>query len=161
MSSIEGRWNLVWSTQDKEKKSNRNSNIQDLPALQMLSDNLYAVFFKFAPQLAGANSGQVDVSETRNEQVIDLQAGSIRNKVDIKNTPFPFPPLTIAVNGECALRQGSPDVVDVTFTSTEINGVRLPLPRPKGTLETVFNDGELRISRGGQGGVFVCTKMPA
>ena len=36
----------------------------------------------------------------------------------------------------------------------------LPLPRPTGSLRTTFCDSDLRVSRGGQGGVFVVKRMP-
>lgn len=37
--------------------------------------------------------------------------------------------------------------------------VRLPLPRPKGQLKTTFCDGDLRISRGGRGGIFIAKRI--
>ena len=52
-----------------------------------------------------------------------------------------------------------PNEVEVCFISTTINGIKIPLPRPIGTLTTVFNDGDIRISRGGQGGVFIVKKI--
>ena len=148
-ANIEGNWNLVWSG-----SSGALSPRESVPALQFFSDRLYSIFFKFAPQLAGSsNSNNLS---TRNEQFINLSKGTIRNKVEIKS----FIPVTIIVEGSCKVRDdGDQAVVDVVFTKSTINGVVLPLPNPKGTLKTAFNDGDLRITIGGQGGVFVCQKM--
>ena len=38
-------------------------------------------------------------------------------------------------------------------------GLVVPLPRPVGTLRTTFCDADLRISRGGRGGVFVLRRI--
>ena len=37
--------------------------------------------------------------------------------------------------------------------------LRVPLPRPVGSLRTTFCDEEIRVSRGGRGGVFVLRRM--
>lgn len=146
---IEGNWNLVWSGKSSGSASPRDS----VPALQFLSDRLYALFFQFAPQLAGSNSD--NQSNTRNEQLIDLSKRSIINKVEIKN----LVPVTIVVEGTCSVAREDPSLVNVVFIKSSINGIVIPLPRPKGTLRTVFNDGSVRISIGGQGGIFVCKKI--
>ena len=39
--------------------------------------------------------------------------------------------------------------------------VELPLPRPLGRLRTTFCDEEMRLSRGGRGGIFVLKKIPS
>ena len=151
--SIEGRWNLVWSGRPPQKgRGEPRLELEDLPALQFISNQLYSIFFKFAPQLAGSNSE--NLKDTRNEQLIDLERRAITNRVEIKSLPIP---LTIIVEVECGARKA--DLVDVIFVRTRINGFVIPLPRPKGTLQTVYNDGDMRISKGGQGGLFVCSKM--
>ena len=40
-----------------------------------------------------------------------------------------------------------------------LGSLRVPLPRPVGTLRTTFCDEELRVSRGGRGGVFVLRRL--
>ena len=38
--------------------------------------------------------------------------------------------------------------------------IKLPLPRPRGTLAVTYCDESLRISRGGRGGIFVTSRAP-
>ena len=44
--------------------------------------------------------------------------------------------------------------------SDEAPELRVPLPRPVGSLCTTHCDEDLRISRGGRGGVFVLRRLP-
>ena len=66
-----------------------------------------------------------------------------------------------------------PRQLDVTFTECSFavragkndaapegeGALRIPLPRPLGSLRTTHCDDELRISRGGRGGVFVLKRL--
>ena len=51
------------------------------------------------------------------------------------------------------------EVVDSSEGSSR--ELRLPLPRPRGTLCVTFCDETLRISRGGRGGLFVTSRAPS
>ena len=144
---IDGTWNLIYSTQvNKNGGFSRSSSI-----FQLLSDTAYKFFFKFAPQLAGSSNSAG--STTKNVQVIDIAKSKVKNKVEIRD----IIPIDITVEGSC--RTTAPNEVEICFLSTSINGFTVKLPSPKGTLTTVFNDGDLRISKGGQGGVFIVKKI--
>ena len=154
--SIDGSWNLIYSTQVKKEGAGSSPTGEGgLPPIisvfQLLSDQAYKFFFRFAPQLAGSNSSG---SKTKNFQVIDTVKGVIKNRVEIRDGI----PIDIVVEGTCRVAN-VPNEVEVCFISTTINGIKIPLPRPVGTLTTVFYDGDMRISRGGQGGVFIVKKI--
>ena len=74
--------------------------------------------------------------------------------------PLPIGTLTLTVNGEVS-ETDDDDVLTVAFTSFEVaeaGGLRIPLPRPVGSLRTTHCD-DLRISRGGKGGIFVLKRI--
>jgi hypothetical protein len=78
--------------------------------------------------------------------------------------------MRIRVAGELA--GSDPASLGVTFTSFSValaaSGaadfappLALPLPRPRGRLATTFCDGDVRLSRGGRGGIFVLKRLAA
>jgi len=150
---LDGRWSLVYSTRVSDS-ANKVDSLVDL-----ISSRLYKFFFRFLPFLAGS-SGNDEFSSSSlaaNIQEISLASRSIINTVTIKG-PIK---LAIVVEGECEASpaQSISDPVGVIFTAFTINGLRLPLPRPKGSLRTTFCDDDLRISRGGQGGIFIVKRL--
>ena len=166
---IEGLWSLVFSTQETQDRD-KSDRLVDV-----ISARLYKIFFKVAPFLAG---GQEKVSrdyQISNRQNLDVQGGIVNNVVDIRLLPN----LAIEINVDGTIRLVDNDVIstakslvlEVIFTSFSVcvyNDDRdkkkklvLPLPKPKGSLDTTFCDGDLRISRGGRGGIFVAKKIKA
>ena len=66
--------------------------------------------------------------------------------------------------GRVRARRNRSDELRVTFTRTSValDGgapLRLPLPRPVGTVANSYCDDDLRVSRGGRGGVFVLRRL--
>ena len=162
-SAIDGRWTLIFSTQLTPPSSQkRRGNV-----LQPLIDATYSTFFKFAPALAGAQPE--GSSSASNEQLVDTVGGIVRNRVRIALPAIgPFEPrrLEILVDGD-AIRTIGNDL-DVTFRECTLRfesesdgGLRVPLPRPVGSLRTTWCDDDMRISRGGRGGVFVLRRVPS
>ncbi len=166
-----GRWCLIYST-----RVDPSASLSLSPSfIDIISGNLYKLFFKFAPFLAGGSessaSAETALSQIANEQVIDLLNGSLINAVSFKvPTIFPFSndnknddgKVTITVRGE--LKPVSTDEVNVVFSSFKLDLYgqhifTIPLPRPKGTLRTTYCDSDVRISRGGQGGVFIVKRI--
>ncbi|KAK3236593.1 hypothetical protein CYMTET_53276 [Cymbomonas tetramitiformis] len=165
---VSGRWALVYSTRGDSQRTSRQTNKpeqEDKDIIQKLVGQLYQVFFKFAPALAG--SQEVAASGSRmpvaNEQVVDLEKGVVDNRVSVK---LPFVDLGIRVYGEVELASdGAPGDLSVIFTGWELKFgdtlpvFRLPLPRPQGSLRTTFCDKEVRIARGGRGGIFITKRI--
>jgi len=60
-----------------------------------------------------------------------------------------------AADGDDAIAAAAVDTM-----TTPAWTLALPLPRPTGSLRTTFCDSDLRVSRGGQGGVFVVKRIP-
>lgn len=139
--------------------------------VQEVTKTLYSVFFKFAPWLAG--SAETNRTGARNVQVVDVDAGVVRNEVelDVASLPtLPMSTLTIGVDGEIETEDALARRAFVTFTSFDVQlrfargeaktpKVSIPLPRPRGSLNTTFCDDSMRISRGGRGGVFILTRL--
>lgn len=72
-------------------------------------------------------------------------------------------PLQLKVNGDVAA-MGDVSMLQVTFTDFEVQmgamgSLAVPLPRPVGTLRSTYCDDDLRISRGGRGGIFVLRRL--
>ena len=150
---VAGWWTLVYSTQEPA-----NADSAAAGAVQALSDAAYGVFFKFAPALAGAQQ-QGGGAGVRNEQMVDEAAGAVLNRVRL---PLGKSVVEVVVEGEC--EASAADELRVTFTRTSValdGGVpfRLPLPRPVGTVANSYCDDDLRVSRGGRGGVFVLRRL--
>lgn len=165
---VSGRWALVYSTRGDSQRSPMQANKpeqEDKDTIQKLVGQLYQVFFKFAPALAG--SQEVAASGSRipvaNEQVVDMEKGVVDNRVSVK---LPFVDIGIRVYGEVELAsEGAPGDLSVIFTGWELSFgntlpvFRLPLPRPQGSLRTTFCDKEVRITRGGRGGIFITKRI--
>lgn len=162
----DGKWNLIYSLRVSSVPS---STVTEIPSVvDVLSGNLYKLFFKFAPLLAGGSASMQDItSGVVNEQHIDLSNNSALNIVKFK-----LPSLgkskddsegvvRITVKGEAKPISG--DELSVIFTSFTLNinhyDIGLPLPRPKGILKTTYCDSDLRISRGGRGGIFIVKRL--
>ena len=143
----------MYSTQEPA-----NADSAAAGAVQALSDAAYGVFFKFAPALAGAQQ-EGGGAGVRNEQMVDEAAGAVLNRVRL---PLGKSVVEVVVEGEC--EPGATDELRVTFTRTSValDGgapLRLPLPRPVGTVSNSYCDDDLRVSRGGRGGVFVLRRL--
>jgi hypothetical protein len=165
-----GEWSLIYSTKQASSTAALNPSIVDI-----VSGQLYKVFFKFAPFLAGSQDDtraspvpQQQQQQVSNKQLIDLVNGKVLNTVTLPKVPIFNKPVTIKVSGEVEqIYSGGtlvPGLLSVIFTDFSLmvddgGSVRLPLPRPRGSLRTTFCDGDLRVSRGGQGGVFVVKRM--
>ena len=91
--------------------------------------------------------------------MVDEAAGAVLNRVRL---PLGKSVVEVTVEGEC--EPGATDELRVTFTRTSValDGgapLRLPLPRPVGTVANSYCDDDLRVSRGGRGGVFVLRRL--
>ena len=151
-----GKWNLIYSARLSSPSLSANPSFIDV-----ISGNLYKIFFKFAPFLAGGSSSNSNIaSSVVNEQYVDLDNKSVTNivKFTIPNTQDK---VTITVLGDAVAL--SKNELAVTFSSFNLKfkgiDVKLPLPRPKGSLKTTYCDADLRISRGGQGGLFIVKRL--
>ena len=148
LKNLDGKWSLIYSTRAGQASS--PSSLVD-----SISARLYRLFFTFLPALAGSSGAEEAASSAAvNIQEIDLEAGTVINTVTLRRLP-----IRIEVNGECTPSGSGSDTVDVVFTSCLINSVAIPLPRPKGSLRTTYLDASFRISRGGQGGVFIVKRV--
>ena len=172
-----GRWTLAYSA-NFDDDSNVKAAASPLESLgvsdeivQEVTKTLYSVFFKFAPWLAG--SAETNRTGARNVQLVDVDGGVVRNEVelDVASLPtLPMSTLTIGVDGEIETEDALARRAFVTFTSFDVQlrfargeaktpKVSIPLPRPRGSLNTTFCDDSMRISRGGRGGVFILTRL--
>ena len=156
LKSLSGAWSLVYST----RASSANT-----PSSSSLTSALYKFFFKYLPFLAGSSGADeaASTSLAANIQEIDLNIGTIINTVTLNSKVLPFGlRLCIVVKGECSPSPARPDdTIDVVFTSFSLNdALVIPLPRPKGSLRTTFCDGDFRVGRGGQGGLFLVKRVP-
>jgi hypothetical protein len=166
--SPDGRWALIFSTQASPPSQR---GVDEVPLLQPVMDAMYAAFFRVAPALAGAQADGGG-SGRSNEQALSLATGRVNNRVRLELPWSPGSPngrpavLEIGVDG--SVREEGSELA-ITFTDFSVgvrgsgmksgNSVRLPLPRPVGSLVTTHCDEDLRISRGGRGGVFVLRRL--
>ena len=178
----DGRWALIFSTQLAEPEA-RSKASGAMPFVQPLVDATYATFFKFIPALAGAQPDGGAGGGGSNEQRLSLTTNLVENRVRIP-LPSGLPAvggssLEIFVDGEVEAADGgagaageTKELLRVAFTEFSVRlrrrggsdgeragAVRLPLPRPVGSLRTSFCDEGLRVSRGGRGGVFVLRRL--
>jgi hypothetical protein len=161
VSSLGGEWSLVFSSQVTDT-ADAETFVDKISAL------MYKIFFKVAPFLAGGqeSTGSTFVKST-NKQSLDLDRGTVNNTVSLKvsnifNGVIRVDGLISPVKRNAETNELS---LRVTFTDFAIQigsslpFVKLPLPRPTGSLVTTFCDNELRVSRGGRGGVFVAKRL--
>ncbi len=162
--SVEGEWSLIFSTQI----AGSVRKAPDPGPLQPILDSIYSAFFKVAPALAGSLDGSS--SGASNVQSVDLVSGTLLNRVriplaggvrleiDVDGTVAPDPSAGVTdlsvVFESCTFRLRGAKRGDAGDA-----GLRLPLPRPVGSLRTTHCDADLRISRGGRGGVFVLRRL--
>ena len=93
-----------------------------------------------------------------NEQVVDVAARVVDNRVRITALGQT---LKLRVFGSAEATDDA-DRLAITFEGFDVNDVvTLPLPRPRGEIVTTYVDGDLRLSRGSRGGLFVLKRMPA
>jgi len=179
-ASAGGRWTLAYSA--KASSSSSSSPMASLgvsdDVIQDITRTMYGVFFKFAPWLAG--SAETNRRGARNAQTVDLVARVVRNEVELdlmgptttsrssRSSQKNHVTVCIGVDGEINAEDALARDAEVTFTSFDVRArfgdvspptVTLPLPRPRGRLTTTFCDETMRVSRGGQGGVFVLTRL--
>lgn len=197
---LNGEWTLVYSTLVSDSDS--DSDLSKPPLLlstslpsffDMITGNLYKLFFRYAPFLAGSSSSSSPSSSLssssssspssssastslddryfviKNQQDIYLAQRKILNTVTITPKqnkmflplPFTLPKTTIIVEGEISIDPATPSTTSVIFTRSKFSppNIAIPLPRPKGSIVTTFCDEDLRISRGGQGGLFIVNRL--
>lgn len=137
-------------------------DLTELP--NWLTDTIYKTLFQFLPALAGGQDLQSTAQgpQVRNEQLVDLKRGVVDNQVDVVLGRGNG--LRIGVRG--TVQPISASSLEVIFTEWSLGQLRqrepflrLPLPRPRGGLETTFCDETLRLSRGGRGGLFVLKRL--
>ena len=80
--------------------------------------------------------------------------------VTFTNFLVEFLPPPVRRTAEAADRDDAIAAAAVDTMTTPAWTLALPLPRPTGSLRTTFCDSDLRVSRGGQGGVFVVKRIP-
>ena len=164
---IQGRWSLVYSTDDDENKAMFMLDDANDKVVKEILDSLYKFFFAFAAPLAGGFSssdtakrkerGGELFKSIRNEQIVDLTNESVENFVDLEILGRET---RVVVRGEIKPLDKNQRKVQVTFTDWSFdNLVTLPLPRPTGGLENTYCDETMRISRGSRGGVFITTRI--
>lgn len=177
-SSAGGRWTLAYgakaaaaATGARRSTSNGMESLGVSDAvIQEIMRTMYGVFFKYAPWLAG--SAETNRRGARNAQTVDVAAGVVRNEVELDlegPTTTTTTTVCIGVDGEIRAEDALARDAVVTFTSFDVRArfggestsptLTLPLPRPRGRLRTTFCDETMRVSRGGQGGVFVLTRL--
>ena len=176
-SSAGGRWTLAYGAKAAAAAatgaSRSSSNAMESlgvsdEVIQEITRTMYGVFFKFAPWLAG--SSETNRRGARNAQTVDVAAGVVRNEVELDLVgPTTTTTVCIGVDGEIRAEDALARDAVVTFTSFDVRArfggestsptLTLPLPRPRGWLTTTFCDETMRVSRGGQGGVFVLTRL--
>eukprot|EP00277_Geminigera_cryophila_P014871 CAMPEP_0179458778 /NCGR_PEP_ID=MMETSP0799-20121207/42248_1 /TAXON_ID=46947 /ORGANISM="Geminigera cryophila, Strain CCMP2564" /LENGTH=242 /DNA_ID=CAMNT_0021260209 /DNA_START=395 /DNA_END=1126 /DNA_ORIENTATION=+ len=161
-SLVGGEWSLVFSTQTDNTLGGPGAE-EDV--INAINASLYRFFFKFAPFLAGGQDRQKSRTGaiTSNIQQVDIDTKRVDNRVLVQLWQG-GPKVKIRVVGD--LIGNDPLDLGVTFTSFFIGApplptVELPLPRPLGRLRTTFCDEEMRLSRGGRGGIFVLKKIPS
>jgi hypothetical protein len=159
---VAGQWSLVFSTQTDSKLAGPGAEDDVINAINA---GLYRFFFKFAPFLAGGQDRRATSSvpgvATSNQQLVDLARKRVDNRVNVQ-LGMSGPKLSIRVVGD--LLGDDPLDLGVTFTKFLISAaplptIELPLPRPLGRLRTTFCDKDMRLSRGGRGGIFVLKKI--
>ena len=164
---IQGRWSLVYSTDDDENKALFMLDDANDKVVKEILDSLYKFFFAFAAPLAGGFSSSETAKRKerggdlfksiRNEQIVDLTNESVENFVDLEILGRET---RVVVRGEIKPLDKNQRKVQVTFTDWSFdNLVTLPLPRPTGGLENTYCDETMRISRGSRGGVFITTRI--
>ncbi|KAH8093356.1 PAP fibrillin [Aureococcus anophagefferens] len=127
------RWALVYSTQTASPRPG-SALLSDLP--QEISNRIYGLLFK----------------------VVDVTARVVDNRVRITALGQT---LKLRVFGSAEATDDA-DRLAITFEGFDVNDVvTLPLPRPRGEIVTTYVDGDLRLSRGSRGGLFVLKRMPA
>jgi len=80
--------------------------------------------------------------------------------VTFTNVLVEFLPPPVRRTAEAADGDDAIAAAAVDAATTPAWTLALPLPRPTGSLRTTFCDSDLRVSRGGQGGVFVVKRIP-
>ena len=164
---IQGRWSLVYSTDDDENKAMFMLDDANDKVVKEILDSLYKFFFAFVAPLAGGFSSSETAKRKerggelfksiRNEQIVDLTNESVENFVDLEILGRET---RVVVRGEIKPLDKNQRKVQVTFTDWSFdNLVTLPLPRPTGGLENTYCDETMRISRGSRGGVFITTRI--
>lgn len=183
-TKVGGRWSLVFSTQTDPIAGIGGAD--DDSIVDSVNAALYRFFFKFAPFLAGAQErrrnksggregkeaeeGRIDTKEksslpgatVSNEQLVDMQTLGVDNRVALRLGGPSGPRAEIRVIGD--LIGDDPLDLGVMFTSFSLKippgpKVDVPLPRPVGRLRTTYCDSDLRLSRGGRGGLFVLKRI--
>ena len=176
---VSGRWSLVFSTMSSTAATPLegavgNLDWENLP--RRASNAIYKTLFRFLPALAGGqemrSSGESTGLRFRaiNSQVVDVAAGLVDNTVDVRVGDAPAVRIRVRGTAEPLITDGPDQDRDlkVTFTDTSIGPLppatfpptlKIPLPRPVGALRTTFCDDEIRLSRGGRGGLFVLKRL--
>ncbi|KAH8062970.1 PAP fibrillin [Aureococcus anophagefferens] len=125
--------------------------LSDLP--QEISNRIYGLLV--APFLAGGDSRDRD--GPLRWRTSRSSTGRARRRQRVRITALGRT-LKLRVFGSAARRTTH----RLAITGFDVNDVvTLPLPRPRGEIVTTYVDGDLRLSRGSRGGLFVLKRMPA
>mmetsp|Transcript_9776 Transcript_9776/g.14502 ORF Transcript_9776/g.14502 Transcript_9776/m.14502 type:complete len:305 (+) Transcript_9776:3-917(+) len=179
-TKVGGNWSLIYSTQT-DAIAGMDSGEMD-SVFDSINAVLYKFFFKFAPFLAGGqerqrrNGGGLGSNEeggggsgsglpgvtVRNEQLVNITSMGVDNRVLLRLGGPKGPQANVRVVGD--LTGNDPLDLGVTFTSFSVEippgpKIDIPLPRPNGRLRTTYCDDDMRLSRGGRGGIFVLKRM--
>ncbi|KAJ1461409.1 hypothetical protein M885DRAFT_507388 [Pelagophyceae sp. CCMP2097] len=163
---VSGIWTLVYSTQTAGPSPANPNALGDLP--QRIQDFIYENLFRYLPFLAGGQDrkgGAKSLVTVANSQLVDIKNGRVDNTVDVQ-TQWGAK-LRIRVEGTAAeVSKGDESKLTIVFESFSFGVVgspfpmlTLPLPRPRGLIETTFVDDDLRLSRGSRGGIFVLKRQ--
>jgi len=178
-TKVGGEWSLVYSTQTDAIPGLDGGDVDTL--FDKVNAVLYRFFFRFAPFLAGGqerdknNSGSNGFGSSSsssgsglpgvtvaNEQLVDITSMAVDNRVSLRLGSPKGLKADIRVIGD--LSGDDPLDLGVTFTSFSVQippgpKIDIPLPRPVGRLRTTYCDDDMRLSRGGRGGIFVLKRM--
>lgn len=177
VAPVSGRWSLVFSTMSEDTANPLEGaldNLADGSLPRRASDALYKTLFRYLPALAGgqerSDADRGPPWKVANEQLVDTRAGTVDNTVDLRLSDATAPlAVRIRVRGTAEpVVADDETLLNIVFTQFSVGPapgarfpptVTLPLPRPVGSLRTTFCDDDLRLSRGGRGGIFVLKRL--
>lgn len=159
---LPGSWSLIFTTGSGRAAAGADSSLQAAAfsgVYELLYRNSRWSWLAGGLHRSRADDGAAGAASSR--QIIDVAGGSILNVVDLKLGPTPA---KIVVNGAAAPTPSRRDRLEVVFESTELQvgsllpPLTIPLPRPRGFVDTTFLDETMRISRGSRSTIFLTVR---